>query len=169
MFYKWNHTEYNIFAVLFFPLNLIFCRFFWLLLSVALIFLLLCCAECSVMPHSLRPHGPLSGSSVHGDSPGKNTSVGCHALLQGNLPNPEIEPRSPTLQVYSSLSEPPGKAMNTGVGSLFFLQGIFPTQELNWGLLHCRQILNQLSYQGYWLVIFDLLNHLPVERQLSSF
>ena len=28
------------------------------------------------------------------------------------------------------------------------LQGIFPTQELNWGLLHCRQILYQLSYQG---------------------
>ena len=50
----------------------------------------------------------LPGSSVHGDSPGKNTGVGCHALLQG----------------------------------------IFPTQELNWGLLHCRQILYQLSYQG---------------------
>ena len=30
---------------------------------------------------------------------------------------------------------------NTGVGSLSLLQGIFPTQELNWGLLHCRQIL----------------------------
>ena len=26
------------------------------------------------------------GSSVHGDSPGKNTGVGCHALLQGNFP-----------------------------------------------------------------------------------
>ena len=26
------------------------------------------------------------------DSPGKNTGVGCHALLQGNLPNPGIEP-----------------------------------------------------------------------------
>ena len=24
----------------------------------------------------------------------------------------------------------------------------FPIQELNWGLLHCRQILYQLSYQG---------------------
>ena len=38
--------------------------------------------------------------------------------------------------------------MNTGVGGLFLLQGIFPTQESNWGLLHCRQILHQLSYQG---------------------
>ena len=37
---------------------------------------------------------------------------------------------------------------NTGVGSLFLLQGIFLTQESNQGLLHCRQILYQLSYQG---------------------
>ena len=37
---------------------------------------------------------------------------------------------------------------NTGVGSLFLLQGIFPTQEQNPGLPHCRQILYQLSHQG---------------------
>ena len=37
---------------------------------------------------------------------------------------------------------------NTGVGSLSLLQGIFPAQESNWGLLHCRQILYQRSYQG---------------------
>ena len=48
----------------------------------------------------------LPGSSVHGDSLGKNTGVGCHALLQG----------------------------------------IFPTQGLNPGLLHRRQILYQLGY-----------------------
>ena len=41
---------------------------------------------------------------------------------------------------------PPGQS--TGVGSLSLLQWIFPTQELNWGLMHCRQILHQLSYQG---------------------
>ena len=35
-----------------------------------------------------------------------------------------------------------------GVASLSLLQGIFPTQESNQGLLHCRQILYQLSYQG---------------------
>ena len=34
------------------------------------------------------------------------------------------------------------------MGSLSLLQGIFPTQESNWGLLHCRQILCQLIYQG---------------------
>ena len=32
--------------------------------------------------------------------------------------------------------------------SLSLLQGIFPTQELNQGLLHCRQIFYQLTYQG---------------------
>ena len=37
---------------------------------------------------------------------------------------------------------------NTGVGSLFILQGIFTTQGSNPSLLHCREILYQLSYQG---------------------
>ena len=36
-------------------------------------------------------HGP-AGSSVHGDSPGKNNGVGCRALLQGIFPGPGIEP-----------------------------------------------------------------------------
>ena len=40
------------------------------------------------------------------------------------------------------------EAKNTGVGSLSLLQRIFPTHESNWGLLHCRLILYQLSYQG---------------------
>ena len=48
------------------------------------------------------------GSSVHGDSPGKNTGLGCHALLHE----------------------------------------IFPTQESNLGLPHCRQILYHLSHLG---------------------
>ena len=59
----------------------------------------------------------------------------------GDLPNPGIEPRSPALQADSLPAEPPG------VGSLFLLQGIFPTQESNQGLLHCRRILYQLSHQ----------------------
>ena len=55
---------------------------------------------------------------------------------------------SPTLQADSIPAEPQGEPKKTGVGSLSFLQWIFPTQELNQGLLHCRQILYQLSYQG---------------------
>ena len=63
-----------------------------------------CPTLCSPMDYSLP------GSSIHEDSPGKNTEVGCHALLQG----------------------------------------IFPTQRLNLGLLHYRQILYRLSHQGSW-------------------
>ena len=69
-------------------------------------------------------------------------------LSPGDLPDLGIEPRSPTLQADSIPAEPQGKPKNTGVGSLSLLQQIFPIQELNWGLLHCRQILYQLSYQG---------------------
>ena len=83
------------------------------------------------------------GSFVHGDSPGKNTGVGCQALLQ------RIFPTQVSSTVADSLpAEPPGKSKNTGVGSLSLLQRIFPTQESNWGLLHCRWTLYQLSYQG---------------------
>ena len=38
--------------------------------------------------------------------------------------------------------------MNTGVASLSIFHRILLTKELNQGLLHCRQILYQLSYQG---------------------
>jgi len=55
-----------------------------------------------------------------------------------DLPNPGIKPRSPTLQADSLPVEPQGKSKNTGVGSLSLPQLIFPTQELNQGLLHCR-------------------------------
>ena len=65
-----------------------------------------------------------------------------------DLPNPGIEPRSPTLQTDSLLYEPLGKPKNTGVGSHSLLQGIFPTQGSNPGLPHCRQILYQLSHKG---------------------
>ena len=51
-------------------------------------------------------------------------------------------------QVDSLPAEPQGKPKNTGVGSLSLLQQIFLTQELNWGLLHCRRIVYQLSYEG---------------------
>ena len=36
----------------------------------------------------------LPGTSVHGDSPGKNARVGCHFFLWGNLPDPEIKSMS---------------------------------------------------------------------------
>ena len=50
-----------------------------------------------------------------------------------------------SVQLYSPWNSP---GQNTRVGSLSLLQGIFPTQGLNLGLLHCRQFLYHLSYKG---------------------
>ena len=102
----------------------------------------------------------LPGSSVHGDSPGKNTGVGCHFLLQGIFLTQESKPSllhcrqvlyqlsyegspksCPTLYDPMDCSQPgssvhgdsPGK--NTGVGCHFLLQGIFPTEGSNLRLL----------------------------------
>ena len=72
---------------------------------------------------------------------------GLPCLPLGDLPNPRIKPRSAALQ-DSLPSELLGKPKNTGVGSPSLLRGNFPTQESNGGLLHCRQILYQLSYPG---------------------
>ena len=48
------------------------------------------------------------GSSVHGDSPGKNTGVGCHFLLWGIFPA-QGSNSGPALQADFLLSEPPEK------------------------------------------------------------
>ena len=94
----------------------------------------------SVMAGSLRLHGLYSLWNY--------TAVGSLALLQGIIPNPGIKPRSPSLQANSLPAERQEKPRNTGVVSLSLLQWIFPTQESNRGLLHHRQILYQLRYQG---------------------
>ena len=74
----------------------------------------------------------------------------------GDLPNPGIEPRAPTLQADSFPAEPPGKPKNTGVGGLSLLQRIFLTQESNRGPLHCRRILYQLGYQGVTIISLQI-------------
>ena len=51
-----------------------------------------CSTLCDPMPCSPP------GTSVHRDSPGQSTGVGCHIPPPGNLPNAGIEPRSPALQ-----------------------------------------------------------------------
>ena len=66
----------------------------------------------------------------------------------GDLPNPGIKSRSPTIQVDSLPVEPQGKPKSTRVNSLSLLQWIFLTQELNQGLLHCRRILYEWSTLG---------------------
>ena len=54
---------------------------------------------------------------------------------------------------YSPWNSP---GQNTGVGSLSLLQGIFPTQGCNLVLLHCWQILYQLSHKGRPFMLLQL-------------
>ena len=84
----------------------------------------LCLTLCDPMDCSL----PCSCSSLHKDSPGMNTGVGCHALLQG----------------------------------------IFPIQRSNPGLLQCRQILYHLSHQGNPRILEWVANY-PFSRWTSWF
>ena len=102
-----------------------------------------------------------SGSSVHGDSPRKSTGM-VAMPASGGSSQAGIKPKSPGLQVDSLPPEPLGKPMNTEVGSLSLLQGIFQTR--NWtrvscitGELQCRNcILYQLNYQGSTFYITQL-------------
>ena len=84
------------------------------------------------------------GSFVHG----QEYWSGLPCPPSGDLPDQGIKPRAPSLQVDSLPTEPPGKPKITGVGSHSRRKGFFPTQESNWGPLHCRWILYQLRYQG---------------------
>ena len=67
------------------------------------------------------------------NSPGQNTGMGSLSLLQGDLPNPGIEPRSPTLQADSLPAESPRKPMKARVTSKAavwlktFLAGVWAT------------------------------------------
>ena len=85
------------------------------------------------------------GSSVYRDSPGKNTGVGCHVLLRGSSWSRDRTQFSCIAGRFFIIWAP-RKPKNTEVDSLLY--GILLTQELNRGLLHCRRILYQLSYQG---------------------
>ena len=77
--------------------------------------ILICAVLCLVSQSCPTLCNPMNcspqGSSVHGDSPGKNIVYwsGLPCPPPGALPYPGTEPRSPTLQAASLLSEPPRK------------------------------------------------------------
>ena len=61
----------------------------------------------------------------------------------------KITPLCPTLcDPVDCISPWNSPGQDTGGGNLSLLQGIFPTHGSNPGLLHCRQILYQLSHKG---------------------
>ena len=98
----------------------------------------------SVVSDSLPPHGLYNPWN----SPGYNTRIGSHSLLQGIFPTQGLNPGLPQCRRILYQLSHQGSSRNTGVGSLSFLQWVFGTQESSWGLLHCRQILYQPSYEG---------------------
>ena len=76
--------------------------------------MLLTCVSRSAVSGSLPRHGlwfPMQATRLlcPWESPGKDTGVGCHFLLQGIFPGPGVEPRPLTLQADSLLTEPPEK------------------------------------------------------------
>ena len=83
-------------------------------------------------------------------------------VSEGNLGNTTPKPSSIPNQTDGNLSSPWNSPdQNTGVGSLSRLQGIFPTQGWNPGLLHCRQILYQL-YPQYKIKSFPKKRKVPL-------
>ena len=145
-----------------------------MLLSACVLSCLLCLTLCNPVDWSLpgsSVHGILQarilewvvipssrGSPRPGDGKPSLLSllhwqVGSLPLASPGKPNNALESESGSVVsdalqphgLYSSWDSP---GQNTGVGSCSLLQGIFPTQGLNPGLPHCRQILYQLSYQG---------------------
>ena len=135
----------------------------------------LCLTLCDPMDCSLP------SSSVHKDFPGKNTGVGCHALLQRMLPTQRSNPGLPHCrQILYQLSHQGSPRILEWV-SLTLLQGIFPTQELNQGLLHCRatreaHILHSLLFSSVTQscpTLCDPMNRstpgLPVHHQFLEF
>ena len=122
-------------------------QFYFMLIQIGLTVMFLVAQLCPTLCNPMDCSPP--ASSVHGDSPGKNIGMGCHALLQGNLPNPRIEPRSPVLQVDSLPAEPPGKSISCCIiasilcfhhdASLFMSLQL---QDISWGFSHLRDLLS---------------------------
>ena len=137
------------------------------------------------------------GSSVHGDSPGKNTGVGCHFFLQGIFPTQVsvkniylvsncvldcccccLDTKSCSTLCYLMDCSWPGSSVhwdspgkNTGVGCHFLLQGIFPTQGSNPHLLYWQADSLPLSHLGspFGLFIIDKKVFLLTEVGIIEF
>ena len=96
----------------------------------------------------------LMGNTVHGILQDRILEWVAYPFCRGSSQPRDQTQVSRIVGRYSLPSEPPGKLKNIGVGSLSLLQGSFPTQESNRGLLHCRQILYHLSYQGSHIYVY---------------
>ena len=90
---------------------------------------------CELVYLRVAPSVPLKPPVFATSNPPSVKSESCSVVFDSLQPH----------GLYSPCNSP---GQNTGVGSLFLLQGIFPTQGSNLGLPHCGQILYQLSHKG---------------------
>ena len=86
-----------------------------------------CCQVTSVVSDSVRPHRQQPTRLPHPwDSPGKNTGVGCHFLLQCT----KVKSQSEVAQLCPTLSDP----MDCSLPG-FSIHGIFQARVLEWGVI----------------------------------
>jgi len=105
-----------------------------------------CCQVTSVVSDSSRPHG-LQPTRLPRpwDSPGKNTGVGCHFLLQCM----KVKSESEVAQWYPTLSDPMDCSLP---GSSF--HGIFQARVLEWGAIidHIWSLVWGLLILFHWFL-----------------
>ena len=110
--------------------------------------------SCAVLSHSVCPTLPSHGLAAHVCKPLSVIILQARILEWFPMPSSRgySQPRDQTQVSHTAgrffISWATRGTKNTGVGSLSLFQQIFLTQELNQGLLYCRQILYQLSCQG---------------------
>ena len=98
------------------------------------------CESCSVVSDSLPPHGLFSPWN----SPGQNTGVGSHYLLQGIFPTQGSNPGLPHCrQILYCLSQPGSPRILEWVAYPFSSRSSQPRNQM--GLLHSLPIVDSLS------------------------
>ena len=88
--------------------------------------------------------------------------MGCHFLLQGNLPDPGIEPKSPALQVDSLLSEP------LYLSSTKPISGAKKVGECWFMVWKQRGIKHDTKFRG-WVHWYSNIHFSPVQAAITPF
>jgi len=92
------------------------------------------------MKHSLHDFSPIDKNILSLPVTQANTGMYFQDIESCSVVSDSLRPHG----LYSPWNSP---GLNTGVGSLSLLQGIFLTQRSNPGHLRCRQILYQLNHK----------------------